>query len=156
LLAPHPENADDRILVQTNTNIGQVQLAIGFRLAQSSITRFDPRKGRMVVSKDKTVRISEWFECERNYKEQDVLQSKPISKLDLTIEWLRNLLKQGPQFAHQVRGLAKERDFSWRTVEQAKKLLRVHSERKPWNRPGPGSHSEWSLPAQGLRNAEQD
>jgi hypothetical protein len=86
-----------------------------------------------------------WFPC-TNYKEQVVLGAKAASKLDQVLEWLRQALQKKPLYAHEVQTEAHARGYAWRTVEQAKALLRVKSVRKPWHGPGPGSTSLWSLP----------
>jgi hypothetical protein len=146
LLAPHPENADDRVLLHTDSNLDHLDLAIGFRLDEWRPPILDARKGYVVQSKNTTISIGEWFDCGKNYKEQDVLGARPVSKRDLTIEWLGNLLRQGPKFAHEVKAAAQAQGFSQRTLETAKQILRVRSQRRPWPGPGPGSSSEWVLP----------
>ena len=144
LVAPHPDNGDDRILVHTDTNLGPRDLTIGFRLADASLTRFDREKGCSVLSSQKSVRIDHWF-TGKQYREEDVLSSKPISKIDQTIDWLRDLLKDGPKSSQEVREAANKLKISLRTLETAKRLLRVKSVRKPWTGPGTGSNSDWVL-----------
>jgi hypothetical protein len=116
------------------------------KLGEGPIVIWDEQKRKVVMTPETVPIVKTWFRCEVNYKEGDVLSSKPISKVDQAIEWLLKFLKTGPKFAHEVKKEAHALGFSWRTVEQAKKLADIRSTPKPWSGDGPGSNSEWSLP----------
>jgi hypothetical protein len=143
LLAPHPENGDERVLVHTDTNLGPRDLTIGFRTTDAAVVKVE--KGRTMLSAQKSIRIERWFTT-KQWTQEQILRSRPISTIDSTIDWLRDILKGGPKPAQDVRNAANARNVSLRTLETAKRLLRVRSTRKPWTGPGTGSNSEWSLP----------
>ena len=83
-----------------------------------------------------------------DYTPDDLLApAKPNeSKLAEAMDFLKEVLSGGPMEQKVVKSKAAEAGVAYRTVERAKELLGVRSDREGW---GPGSTCRWSMPTEG-------
>jgi hypothetical protein len=113
LLAPHPEDEDQRVLAATKNNLGPRAASLAFRL-QSSVWRPDVP----VVQFEGAVTIT-----------ADALISggmpAPRSKVDQARDWITDQLADGPLPEAVVRARAEEDGISSRTLDRAKSALAV-------------------------------
>ncbi len=128
LVAKAPDEPNQRVLCHIKSNLGP--------LAPSLL--FEPVSGENGI-----VQIEWRGECD--YTPEDVLSPpKPgDSRLAEAILFLRDLLGRGPVKQGEAKEKALAAGLAYRTVERAKEVLGVVSERRGW---GPGSTCYWSLP----------
>jgi phage N-6-adenine-methyltransferase len=126
-----PDDPDMRVLCQTKSNLGP--------LAPSLL--FEP-----VATPEGVVRVEWRGECD--YTPDDLLApSKPNeNRLAEAMGFLKELISGGPVEQKAVKEKAIQAGFAYRTVERAKELLGVQSEREGW---GPGSTCHWRMPTEG-------
>jgi hypothetical protein len=127
LVGLEPSDPNLRVLVQYKNSLGPK--------APSLI--FEP------VSKRDQVRIEWRGECDCTA--EDVLGAKPSqdSKVDEAMDFLSDILADGPVEEAKIRRLAAAEGISLRTTDRAKHNLGVESSRKGW---GPGSKCFWAIP----------
>ena len=70
--------------------------------------------------------------------------NRETSRLEVAIDFLRDILSDGPLLATEVGALAEDKGIAEQTMKRAKKKLHVESERDGF---GPGSTVYWTLPA---------
>lgn len=130
LVAKAPHDADLRVLCQLKNNLGP----------DAPSLLFEP-----VITKEGVVRIEWRGVCE--FKAEDLLKNSkgPVDRLAEAKGFLLDLLAEGPVSQQVAKAKANEAGLAWRTVERAKEVLGVESNRKGW---GPGSRCYWSLPKQ--------
>ena len=129
LIGKSPDEPNLRVLCQTKSNLGP--------LAPSLL--FEP------ISTAEGVVSIEWRgECD--YSAEDLLSPRQPNggRLAEAMVFLTELLANGPVPQQQVKVKAVEVGLAYRTVERAKEILGVISERQGW---GPGSVCHWSMPA---------
>jgi hypothetical protein len=126
LIGKSPDDLDLRVLCQTKSNLGP--------LAPSLL--FEP-----VSNPDGIVKIEWRGKCD--YTPEDLLGSPGANRLAEAMSFLVKLLKDGPVEQKTVKDEAIKAGLAYRTVERAKEMLEVVSERKGW---GPGSVCSWRLP----------
>lgn len=80
--------------------------------------------------------------------QEDEGRKKPI---DLAMEFLKDVLKDGPVAQSEISDMVEDEDFGWSTVKKAKKRLEIESYREGGF--GKGSKSHWALPE---KKAEED
>lgn len=129
LIGKSPDEPNFRVLCQTKSNLGP--------LAPSLL--FEP------VDSDGTVTIEWRGECE--YTADDLLSapSKNEGKLAEAMSFLASLLEKGPVSQRAIKARAIDVGIALRTLDRAKEVLEVVSER---TRFGPGGFWMWKLPEQ--------
>jgi hypothetical protein len=127
LIGKSPDEPNYRVLCQTKNNLGP--------LAPSLM--FEP------VDADGIVAIEWRGECE--YTADDLLAapSKKEGKLAAAMSFLSTTLECGPVAQPQIKAKAIKEGIAIRTLERAKEVLRLISEREGF---GPGSKCFWKLP----------
>lgn len=138
LVAKAPNEANLRVLCHLKSNLGP--------LAPSLL--FEPLAGE-----DGTVLIEWRGECD--YMAEDLLAS-PISdagRLAEAMTFLTDLLAAGPFPQRDIKLKAISVGMAYRTVERAKEILGVISERHGW---GPGSVCNWRLPVEMGKATDDD
>jgi hypothetical protein len=130
LVGKAPDDPDLRVLCQPKTNLGP----------NAPSLLFEPVPGANGV-----VQIQWRGECE--YSPEDVLapQTPGTSRLAEALSFLTDLLADGPRCQQEVKAKALDAGLAYRTLERAKELLGVRSERHGW---GPGSKCFWRLPTE--------
>ena len=128
LIARDPEDERRRLMLPYKFNIIEKPSGIGF------------------IIEDGAVR---WLAGEVTETAESVLNMECIaqddrSKVSEVVEWLASLLARGPMDVREIERTAKAECHSWRTVERAKKLLDVKSDRVGY---GKGGRFDWRLPA---------
>jgi phage N-6-adenine-methyltransferase len=131
LVARSPDEPNLRVLCHSKSNLGP--------LAPSLL--FEP-----VSTAEGVVRIEWRGECE--YGPEDLLSPHHpnSSRLAEAMVFLTELLKQGPVPQQVVKVRTIQAGLAYRTVERAREILGVISERQGW---GPGSTCHWRLPDDG-------
>jgi hypothetical protein len=129
LVAPAPDEPNLRVLCHVKSNLGP--------LAPSLL--FEP-----VAGTDGAVQIEWRGECD--YTPEDVLcpPTQDAGRLAEAMSFLTGLLEGGPLPQREVKAKAVGAGLAYRTVERAKEILGVVSERRGW---GPGSTCYWRLPS---------
>jgi len=129
MIGKSPDDPNLRVLCHVKNNLG--------RLAPSLL--FEP------VDVDGVPQIEWRGECD--YTADDLLASpkKNEGRLAEAMAILTELLAQGPVEQKTVKQRAVVDGMAYRTVERAKELLGVISEREGW---GPGSRCLWRLPVE--------
>ena len=128
LVGRSPDDPNLRVLCHTKSNLGP--------LAPSLL--FEP-----VSTPEGVVRIEWRGECD--YSAEDLLFPRQQSggRLAAAMVFLTELLKQGAVPQQVVKVKAIKSGLAYRTVERAKEIMGVISERQGW---GPGSTCHWRLP----------
>lgn len=128
LVGRPPGEPDLRVICQTKSNLGPLAPSLCY----------EPVSGE-----DGMVRI-EW-RGESECTPEDLLsQPTPgVGRLGEAMAYLKEALSSGPVAQQSLKSGATDAGLAWRTVERAKELLGVTSERKGW---GPGSACLWRLP----------
>lgn len=131
LVGKPPGDPDLRVICQTKSNLGPLAPALCY----------EPVSGE-----DGMVRI-EWrgdFDC----TPEDLLApTRPdTGRLGEALTFLKEALSGDPIPQQSLKSAAVASGLAWRTVERAKEVLGVTSERKGW---GPGSTCLWRLPPEG-------
>jgi hypothetical protein len=124
-LGPHPEDPGERrVIIQQPSNCPPT-LPLAFRL--------EP------VPEYRSIRIR--WEGVYICTEEEVLCARQEGKLHLACKLLLAARQAGPVYTSQARELAKQHGVSWRTMEEAKKALRMKG--RPVGKPGPGAEYVW-------------
>lgn len=128
LVGRPPDDPDLRVLCHVKSNLGPLAPSLSFG---------------PVATPEGVVKIEWRGECD--YSPDDLLApAKPgENRLAEAIVFLKELLSGGPVEQKVVKSKAAEAGLAYRTVERAKELLGVRSERHGW---GPGSTCHWSSP----------
>ena len=128
LIAKCPHEPNLRVVAQVKSNLGP--------LAPSLL--FEP-----VAGPNGVVQIEWRGECD--YTPEDLLAPSDVnnSRLAEAMAFLTEILAEGPVEQKKVRNVAIENGMALRTVERAKELLEVVSDRKGF---GPGSVCYWRWP----------
>jgi hypothetical protein len=136
LVARSPDEPNLRVLCQTKSNLGH--------LAPSLL--FEP-----VSTPEGVVRIEWRGECD--YGPEDLLGPRQPNggRLAEAMVFLTELLKQGPVPQQVVKIKAFQGGLAYRTVERAKEILGVISERRGW---GSRSTCHWRLRPDSTESAE--
>lgn len=131
LVGRSPDDPDLRVLCHVKSNLGPLAPSLSFG---------------PVATPEGVVKIEWRGECD--YTPDDLLApAKPgENQLDKAMVFLKELLSGGPVEQKVVKSKAVEAGLAYRTVERAKELLGVRSERHGW---GPGSKCRWSTPTEG-------
>jgi hypothetical protein len=131
LVGRSPDEPNLRVLCQTKSNLGP--------LAPSLL--FEP-----VSTPEGVVRIEWRGECV--YGPEDLLGPRQPNggRLAEAMVFLTELLTKGPVPQQVVKIKAIQGGLAYRTVERAKEILGVISDRQGW---GPGSTCHWRLPTDG-------
>lgn len=130
LIGKSPDEPNFRVLCQTKSNLGP--------LAPSLL--FEP------VDSDGIVTIGWRGECE--FTADDLLSAAPSKsegKLAEAMSFLASLLENGPVSQRAIKSKAIDEGIALRTLDRAKEILEVVSERTHF---GPGGHWDWRLPEQ--------
>jgi RecA-family ATPase len=128
LAANDPKDPNMRVLCHVKNNLGPLIPSL----------RYEP------VEAENGTLVIEWRgECD--YRPEDLLAPPKDTKgrLDEARRFLLDILESGAVEQKTVKAKAAEIDLAWRTVERAKEMLGVISQRKGW---GPGSKCLWQLP----------
>ncbi|MBR9802619.1 AAA family ATPase [bacterium] len=127
LIGKSPDEPHFRVLCHTKSNLGP--------LAPSLL--FEP------VDADGKVTIEWRGECD--YTTDDILAAPSMNegKLAEAMSFLATLLEDGPVLQREIKAKAIETGIAQRTLERAKELLDVNSQRRGF---GPGSQCFWKLP----------
>ena len=130
LIAKCPHEPNLRVLAQIKSNLGP--------LAPSLL--FEP-----VTGPDGVVHIEWRGECD--YTPEDLLAPSEINngRLAEAMAFLTDLLKDGPIEQKTIKKEAIKKGMAYRTVERAKELLEITSDREGW---GPGSVCYWCWPTE--------
>ena len=128
LVGKHPKDQNLRVMCHTKCNLAP----------EGPSLVFEPVSGEGEV-----IRI-EW-RGEGEDTGQDLLASTNghEDKLENAKRFLLETLAIAPLEQHKIKVLTAEAQMAWRTVERAKEVLGVISQRKGW---GPGSKCLWELP----------
>jgi hypothetical protein len=128
LVAPHPEDDQRRVFGSIKSNLSAPSKVLGFRFTDG---------------------VFDWEPNPVDIKMSDVLsQPEPPKErlaLDEAVEFMAELLADGPIAVQQVQSEAKSVGISKATLLRAKKSLGVESNRGSKGNDGEG-HWEWSLP----------
>jgi hypothetical protein len=136
LLAKDPEDKNLRVLCQHKNNLGP--------LAPSLL--FEP------MSSDNGSVCIEWRgSCD--YEAADLLKGGKHGekRLNEAMQLLSELLAKGPVAVNDIRAKAITQGLALRTLERAKEILGLRSDREGW---GPGSKCFWSLPSHDVAEKE--
>jgi phage N-6-adenine-methyltransferase len=130
LVGKAPDDPDLRVLCQPKTNLGPSAPSL----------LFEP-----VPAANGVVQIQWRGECD--YAPEDVLapQTPSTSRIAEAMNFLTDLLADGPRSQQAIKEKAAAAGLAYRTLERAKELLGVKSERHGW---GPGSKCFWRLPTE--------
>jgi len=131
LVGRPPDDPDLRVLCHVKSNLGPLAPSLSFG---------------PVATPEGAVRVEWRGECE--YTPDDLLApAKPgEGRLAEAMTFLKDLLSSGPVEQKLVKSEAAGAGLAYRTVERAKELLGVRSERHGW---GPGSTCHWRMPTGG-------
>ena len=134
LVGRPPDDPDLRVLCHVKSNLGPLAPSLSFG---------------PVATPEGVVKIEWRGECD--YTPDDLLApAKPgENRLAEAIVFLKELLSGGPVEQKVVKSKAVEERMAFRTVERAKELLGVRSEREGL---GPGSKCRWSMPTEAHRS----
>ena len=138
LIGKHPEDPNMRVLCHEKANLSP----------EGPSLLFEP------VSDDGgAVRIEWRGECE--LKGKDLLKSTndQQDKMTNAKTFLLKALADGGVEQKKLKAMAAESQIAWRTVERAKEVLGVNSQRKGW---GPGSVCFWELANQDSQHANNE
>ena len=132
LVGRPPDAPDLRVLCHVKSNLGPLAPSLSFG---------------PVATPEGVVKIEWRGECDY-YSPDDLLApAKPgENRLAEAIVFLKELLSGGPVEQKVVKSKAAEAGVAYRTVERAKELLGVRSERHGW---GPGSTCHWGFADRG-------
>jgi hypothetical protein len=114
LLAHHPEEPDLTVLALTKAHLGQQPLALGLR--------FQTDAARTVLCWSGSVDLSANELC---VPRTAGLIHGPCQR---AVEFLTRFLQNGPRSMSNLQELATKRGLSWRTVERAKRALKILTE----------------------------
>ena len=130
LIGKSPDDPNLRVMCQTKSNLGPLSPSL----------LFEP-----VSSPNGIVQIEWHGECE--YTPENLLAPPTPngSRLTQAMSFLVQLLANGPVEQSMVKFEASKAGLAYRTVERAKEILNVISERKGW---GPGSTCYWRWPVE--------
>lgn len=130
LIGRPPEEPNLRVLCQTKNNLGP----------EAPSLLFEPVEGP-----NGTVQIEWRGECD--YTPEDLLTTarQDGGRLAEAMAFLTGLLEDGPKSQQEIKAKAVMAGVAYRTIERAKELLGVESERRGW---GPGSVCYWRLPSE--------
>lgn len=119
-VAPDPADSERRLFLAVKQNLSAPASGMAFR----------------VIASSGTARV-EWESGVVNLTANEVLGSTEVqegqSQKQEAIEWLRELLADGPVAAKKVRGGAEEAGLSWATVRRAKDALGVKPQKSTFN-----------------------
>lgn len=143
LVAAKPQEDEDgqkpRVFLRAKSNIGLDEGGYEYELAQGEM----PNMGistSAVVWRD----ALEGTARDLLATADSVMDGEGKSATDEAIDWLFDLLSAGSHKAQEIKRLADQAGFSWRTVQRAKKSAGIDSKRVGF---GKGSHYIWRLPA---------
>lgn len=139
LVAKDPGDAARRLFLPMKNNIGPDATGLAFRIESATVA--DGIETSLVVwdGEPVTMAANEALDAEgRRDEDSDAPQRGEAE------EWLRGALDAGPVASEDLKRMARDDGMSWRTVERAKKSLRVVAGRDGFGR---GGSWEWKLPA---------
>jgi hypothetical protein len=115
-VAPHPGDADGRVLAVSKTNVGRRPPALGYRIMESA-------SGPPVV---------EWTGAVDVTADGLTLKKREtgVKVADRAVDWLRRELAAGPRKAADVYAAAAAAGIPERTLKRAKEWLRAKSHRE--------------------------
>jgi len=130
LVTKAPHDADMRVLCHLKNNLGP----------DAPSLLFEP-----ITTKNGVVRIKWRGQCD--IKAEDLLRNThgKADRLEEAKNFMLKVLAEGAVAQQVVKAKANAVNLAWRTVERAKEVLGVESNRKGW---GPGSRCYWCLSKQ--------
>ena len=129
------EGSPERLLIHAKCNLAPLAVAFRFKVEARTIT---------IESREIGTSGIVWQGEDPTATAAKVLAGRQEpSRLAEAIDFLRDVLADGPLPTSQVKALAADEDITERTLKRAKKKLGIESKRKGF---GPGSSVHWSLP----------
>ncbi|MGD2109736.1 MAG: AAA family ATPase [Phycisphaerae bacterium] len=126
LVAKDNDNPARRLLLPIKSNLIEDPSGIAFEIADGRVCWFPER---IDLDADSVLAVS----------------TEDRTECAEAADWLTELLAVGPMPVNEIQQAAKADCHAWRTVERAKKLLKIRSSREGF---GSGSRYVWQLPSE--------
>jgi hypothetical protein len=135
-----PDDKDRRLFLQIKNNIAKDPGGLAFRIGQHMLPGGIIGSAIFWDSERVSCTADEILAANENASERPAQTE--------AVDFLRDILRHGPLPAKDVESEAKDAGISWRTVNRAKKTLKVVAERKAESGDGlgPSGRWYWSLP----------
>jgi len=135
-----PEDQDRRLFLQIKNNIAKDPGGLAFRIGQHLLADNIIGSAIFWANEHVSCTADEILAANENASERPALTEAE--------DFLRDILRDGPRPAKEIKSEAKEAGIAWRTVNRAKKTLGVDPKRKAENGDGLGRSGRWywSLP----------
>ncbi|MFN2490384.1 MAG: AAA family ATPase [Actinomycetota bacterium] len=143
LFGHHPENADERVLVNLRLKVAEQPKTMAFEIDTAEVQTSDGSILEAPFLHDVADDLSvDWWAAVQASRRQ---AGPPVSKVEAAAQWLTDVLaaaEPNPIESGNLKLEAANAGISWRTVRRAAKDLEL--EIVPPK--GPGTHSLWRLP----------
>ena len=141
MVGEHPERDEVFVLAGQKHNLSKPPESLAYRITDAA-----PGDETAVI---KYLGISEVTAQQMNATPEDEGERDRLAEAK---EFLRGILRGGPEFTNKIKAEAKDAEIAWRTVERAKGLLRVQALKDPdtkrwmWTLSGPPGEGDDDRP----------
>lgn len=127
LCAPDRDDPDCSVIAVAKSNLSQRAPSLRYRIVP--------------WDKDPEVAAVEWSGSSKYTADQLLEEVKTETKTEAIVQWLRDVLREGPVLSDTIRTLADQAGFKWRTVWEAKDKAGVKARKRDFSGPW-----EWYTP----------
>jgi hypothetical protein len=142
LIVKDPDDAKRRLFLPVKNNIGNDSTGLAFTIESKKLSGGIETSSVLWESDPVTVTADEAMQPQVDTEER--------SALDDTKEFLANILAEGQLTSKQIRADAEGAGHSWRTIQRARKLMRIEVRKDgmkgPWM---------WQLPPKNAKDPEE-